>query len=186
MSQTIEAMIEHTIGLEGRYSNHADDRGGETMWGITKWAARNNGYIGAMRDMPREEAVRIYREQYVIKPGFDIVSEIYPRVGLEMFDSGVNLGTAFPPVWLQMCLNALNQQQTHYADIAEDGDIGPQTLNALRAFKQRRGSAGEEVLVRMLDCLQGARYIEITRARQKNESFIFGWFLNRVGALWRS
>lgn len=186
MTEAIEQMIEHTIGLEGRYSNHPDDKGGETMWGITKWVARKNGYLGPMRDMPRDEAVRIYRSEYLIKPGFDVVAEIYPRVGLECFDSGVNLGVSWPQLWLQICLNCLNQQGTHYADIKEDGDIGPATINALKAYKQRRGEKGEEVLVRMLDCLQGARYIEITRARQRNESFIFGWFLNRVGALWKS
>jgi hypothetical protein len=51
---------------------------------------------------------------------------------------------------------------------------------ALSVFKQRRGKDGEEVLVKMLNCLQGARYIDITRGRTQNESFIYGWFKNRI------
>lgn len=186
MTPQIEAMLEHIIGVEGGYANHPDDKGGETMWGVTKYVARKQGYLGPMREMPRATALDIYRKEYLIGPGFDYVAEIYPRVGLELFDSGVNLGVKWPQLWLQMCLNALNQQGEHYPDIEEDGDIGPATMRSLKAFKQRRGEKGEEVLLRMLDCLQGARYIEIARARKRNESFIFGWFLNRVGALWKS
>lgn len=37
---TIEAMIEATIGKEGGYVNHDDDRGGATRWGITEAVAR--------------------------------------------------------------------------------------------------------------------------------------------------
>lgn len=177
---TIEEMIERTLGHEGRYSNHPDDKGGETMWGVTKWVARSNGYLGPMKDMPRSEAIRIYRHQYAIKPGFDVVADVYPRVGAELFDTGVNMGTNLPALWLQMSLNALNRQGRDYADIREDGDIGPATMRALRAYKAKRHAAGEGVLLKALNSLQGARYIEIARGRSANESFVYGWLDNRV------
>jgi lysozyme family protein len=176
----IERMIEGTIGLEGGYSNNPDDRGGETMWGVTKWVARNNGYLGAMAAMPRDEAVRIYREEYAIKPGFDVVAGVYPKVGAELFDSGVNLGQRWPALWLQMALNAFNQQGKLYPDIGEDGDIGPGTIQALKAFRDARGTEGEEVLLKALNCLQGARYLDLARGRSANESFVYGWLKNRV------
>lgn len=177
---TIDDMIDATIGHEGGYANHPDDRGGETMWGVTKWVARNNGYLGAMRLMPREEAARIYRHEYVIKPGFDVVAGIYPRVGAELFDTGVNMGPRWPSLWLQMCLNAFNNQGRDYPDIAEDGDLGPASMKSLRSFKAKRKAEGEEVLLKALNCLQGARYVDLARGRQRNESFIYGWIRTRV------
>lgn len=173
---TIEDMIEATIGHEGGYSNHPDDTGGATMWGITERVARRHGYTGNMHELPREKAVAIYRQEYAIAPGFAAVAEIYPRVGAELFDTGVNMGPKWPSTWLQMCLNALNNQGAFYSDIEEDGDVGPVTLNALKSYRRRRGAEGEEVLLKALNCLQGARYIDLTRARQRNESFAYGWF----------
>ena len=54
---TIDDMIERTIGHEGRYSNHADDTGGETMFGITKAVARSNGYGGPMGQLTRDHII---------------------------------------------------------------------------------------------------------------------------------
>lgn len=65
-------------------------------------------------------------------------------------------------------------------DIAIDGKIGPATIGALKAFLAKRGKDGETVLMRALNSLQGARYLELTEKREKNETFTFGWMLNRV------
>lgn len=178
--ETIEVLLDRIISREGGYVNHPDDRGGETIWGITKWVARKNGYTGAMKDMPREEAERIYREEYFKAPGFDVVSSVYPGVAAELFDSGVNLGQHWPALWLQMCLNSFNMKGDWWPDIAEDGDIGPATMRALRAYKDRRGAAGEVVMLKLLNCLQGARYCDIARSRVANESFIYGWIDKRI------
>lgn len=172
----IEQMIEATIAKEGGYSNNPNDTGGATMFGITEHVARRNGYLGPMRDLPRNKAIAIYRQEYAIRPGFASVAEIYPRVGAELFDTGVNMGPHWPSLWLQMCLNAFNNQGALYPDVAEDGDIGPGTLRALRSFKAVRKDNGEIILLKALNSLQGARYIELTRARQKNEAFTYGWF----------
>lgn len=171
----IDEMIEHTIGMEGGYSDHPDDTGGKTMWGITEKVARANGYTGHMRDLPRETAVKIYKREYAIKPGFVAVAEIYPDVGAELFDTGVNTGPARPSIWLQECLNAFNNKGQFYPDIKEDGDIGPATLNALRAYKAKRGALGELALFKALNCLQGAFYLDLARRNEKNESFVYGW-----------
>lgn len=178
---TIDSMIESTIGKEGRYSNHPDDRGGETMWGITIGIARANGYTGAMAAMSREQAKAIYRSQFAIKPGFAAVETVSPRIAKELFDTGVNMGPGVPSLWLQQWLNALNRGGTDYADIAEDGDIGPGTIGALKRFFAVRGNAGEDVLMKGLNCSQGARYLDLARNRKPNESFVFGWLANRVG-----
>lgn len=177
---TIESMIEATIGKEGGYSNHPNDTGGETMWGITVAVARRNGYTGPMRDLPREKAVAIYRQEYAIRPGFAAVAEISPMVGEELFDSGVNFGPARPSLWFQQALNGLNNGGKLYPDIAEDGDIGPGSLAAFKAYRAARGAEADSVMLKALNCLQGAKYIELARTRGANESFLFGWLRTRV------
>src|SRR3546814_3237646 len=111
-------------------------------------------------------------QEYAIKPGFAAVAEISPAVGEELFDTGVNMGPAIPALWFQQCLNALNDGGKHYPDIAEDGDIGPGTLAAFRAYRKARGTEADAVMLKALNALQGARYIELAQKRGANESFL--------------
>lgn len=179
---SIDAIIEATVGKEGGYSNNKDDAGGETMWGITIAVARANGYAGPMRSLPRSEALRIYRAEYFDKPGFGLIEAISPAIAEELFDTGVNMGQSVPSLWLQQWLNALNRGGSDYADIAEDGRIGKGTAGALGQLIARRGRKdAETVLLRGLNCSQGARYLDLARKRTANESFVFGWLANRVG-----
>lgn len=177
---SIDQMIEALIGREGKHSLHPDDAGGETMWGCTKATARKYGYVGDMRMMPRAVAVNIYRKEYLIEPKFDRVYALSQRIAEEMFDTGVNMGTSLPGQWLQRILNALNRQQTDYPDIEVDGDIGPATVNSLRALLNKRGEGGEKAVINLMNCLQGNRYLDITEKRPANESFLFGWIANRL------
>ena len=177
---SIESMIEVTIGKEGGYSNHPADRGGPTRWGITERVARKHGYSGDMKTLPREKAVAIYRQEYAIAPGFAAVADISPAVGEELFDSGVNFGPAYPSIWFQQALNGLNDGGKLYPDIKEDGDVGPGTLAAFRAYRAKRGADADSVMLKALNALQGARYVELARGRPANEAFLFGWLRNRV------
>lgn len=178
--KSIDQMIDELIGREGRYSNNPADSGGVTMWGIVEKTARRHGYTGLMRDLPRTMAQHIYRQEYFIGPGFYKVYALSQAIAEEMFDTGVNMGTSVPTPWLQRTLNALNRQGGDYADIEVDGDIGPATISALRAFLNKRGADGEAVILRALNGLQTARYIELAEKREKDETFLFGWLLNRV------
>ena len=178
---SIDSMIDATIGREGGYSNHPADTGGPTRWGITERVARANGYQGDMRALSRETAVLIYKTQYLIRPGFADVAALSPRIGEELFDSGVNIGPARPALWFQMALNALNNGGTLYGDVAEDGDVGPGTLAAFKAYLRARGADAESVMLKVLNGLQLAFYIDISRSRAANEAFTFGWVRARVG-----
>ena len=150
------------------------------MYGITIREARKNGYTGSMKDMPKHIAENIYEMIYWYEPGFYDVSMVYPAVAKELFDTGVNCGTGKAAEFLQITLNALNRQGKDYPDIDEDSDIGPATIKALEAYKAHRGAEGESVLLKALNCLQGARYIELSRVRQKDEKYVYGWLQNRV------
>lgn len=181
MTDAFDTLIDALIGREGGYVNHPSDRGGETIWGITVGTARRFGYKGDMRTMPRAEAVRIYRLQYWSGPGLHLVAERSTALAEELFDTGVNMGPAVGATFLQRLLNGLNRQGRDYADIRADGDIGPATLGALDALIRKRGrAAAVSVLLKGLNCLQGARYVALAEGRSSQEDFLFGWLANRV------
>lgn len=177
----IDDLIDEVIGREGGYTNNKADRGGATRWGITEKVARANGYAGDMRALPREAAATIYRRLYWQKPGYDRVATRVPLVAAELFDTGVNMGPKVATGFLQRALNALNRGASDYPDIAADGLIGPRTLSALDGFVAKRGAAGERVLVKALEALQGARYMALAESRPANEAFLYGWLANRLG-----
>ena len=104
------------LGHEGDYSNHKDDPGGKTRYGITEAVARAGGYTGDMKALPLDVAKRIYRQAY-----WDLVraDELPATVRYAVFDAAVNSGAGQAVRWLQRAL-----------DVADDGRIGPVTLGA--------------------------------------------------------
>jgi lysozyme family protein len=174
---TVDEMIAEIIRKEGDYSDHPADKGGPTRFGITQAVARRAGYLGDMRHFPRGLAEKIYRDMYFTKPGFEQVHLLSVAIAEEMFDTGVNMGVQVPVLWLQRLLNVFNPEPP----MVVDGVIGSVTTMALRAFLNRRGAEGEKVMVRAMNCLQGARYFELAETRPANKAFIYGWLLNRVG-----
>lgn len=177
----VDDLIDAVIDREGGYSNLAGDRGGATRWGITEAVARAAGYTGDMRGFPRDAAVDLYRRLYWTRPGFDAVAARTPIIAAELFDTGVNMGPAVATAFLQRALNALNRGATDYPDIALDGRAGAQTLAALDGFLARRGPAGEGVLLKAIEALQGERYVALAEGRPANEAFLYGWLANRIG-----
>ena len=177
----VAALIDEVIAREGGYSNHPADRGGPTNFGITQAVARANGYAGDMRQLPRGVAEAIYRRLYWERPGYAFVAEIAPNVAAELFDSAVNMGLATATAFLQRALNALNRNQKDYPDLKTDRLVGAKTLAALGAFMRLRGEAGEKVLLKAIEALQGERYVALAESRPANEAFLYGWLANRIG-----
>lgn len=150
------------------------------MWGVTVAVARASGYTGSMRNMPRSTAVQIYRSRYWLQPKLDLVDAVSPALANRLFDIGVNCGQATGVRFLQRALNVLNQNGRAFADIAVDGGIGAQTLAALRAFLAARGVEGHRVLLGMVTAQLSVYYIERAEKRLENETFEYGWQLNRA------
>lgn len=111
--------FDRLMGHEGGYSNHEEDPGGETMWGVTKRVAVTYGYNGPMRDLPRDTAKQIYRKLY-----WDAVQadQLPDAVKFEVFDAAVNSGVKQAVKWLQRAVGT-----------TPDGVIGAQTIAAARA-----------------------------------------------------
>lgn len=177
----IDQLIDDVIAREGGFVDHPADRGGATHWGITESVARQNGYDGAMRQLPRTVAADIYARQYWQRPRFDAVAERADDLAAELFDTGINMGTATATGFLQRALNALNRGGNDYPDITVDRQIGPATLAALDRFLANRGQYAETVLKRAVDALQGAHYLRLAETRPSQEAFLYGWLANRIG-----
>jgi lysozyme family protein len=173
-------MLEDLLKREGGFVDHPDDRGGATNWGITEAVAREHGWTGSMRALPREVALAIYRQRYWVQPRLDAVAEVSGAVAEAMFDTGVNMGTGVAVMMLQRVLNALNRNERDWPDLVADRRVGPATLAALRQLIKLRGKAGEAVLLKGMNALKGARYIELAESRPANQSFLMGWLAHRV------
>lgn len=172
--------ISNIIAKEKGYVNNPADRGGPTNYGITEKVARLNGYQGDMKDLPLEVAEKIYKMRYIISPGFDRISYVSEKVAEEVIDTGVNMGPATAAIFLQRLLNAFNANGSRYADIFVDGNIGPASISALTAFLKWRGQEGEETMVKALNHIQGARYLDIAENNKSQEAFFYGWIKNRT------
>lgn len=115
---TFDTAFDRLVGNEGGYSNDPADPGGETMWGVTIAEARAHGYVGPMRDMPREWAKNFYREVF-----WDVLGDdAPPAVKFQVFDFAVNAGTGTAIRKLQAALG-----------VADDGRWGPISQAALKA-----------------------------------------------------
>lgn len=178
MSGLKENIINHIIEVEGGYVNDPNDSGGETNFGVTVEVARNNGYAGNMEDMPREFAFDVYAEKYWSAVRGDDLEKVDSTIAAEVVDTAVNMGPRRAGKFLQRALNAFNIVGTLYDDLVIDGEIGPATIRALNAYKKQREI---NPLLKALNCLQGAFYVELAERREKDEKFIYGWFRNRIG-----
>ena len=112
--------FEKLLGHEGGYSDHRDDPGGKTRYGITEAVAREVGYRGDMRELPLDLAQRIYKDRY-----WDAVqAEHLPAdIRYAVFDAAVNSGVAQAAKWLQRACG-----------VKDDGVIGPITIRAANAL----------------------------------------------------
>jgi lysozyme family protein len=104
------------LGHEGGYANHPSDPGGETMWGVTRRVASQEGYVGDMRMLPRETAKAIYRKRYWDAVRADSMPD---ALKFSLFDAAVNSGVSQAVKWLQRAM-----------DVGDDGILGPLTLDA--------------------------------------------------------
>lgn len=118
--ECFKLLIEH----EGGFSDHADDPGGKTRYGITETVARANGYEGDMRELPLDVAKAIYRARY-----WDAVKADQLPAGIRyfVFDAAVNSGVGQAARWLQKA-----------AGVPADGVIGTQTIAAAAGLDPER------------------------------------------------
>lgn len=175
-----DKIIDGILAVEKGYVDHPSDKGGATNYGIPQAVARANGYQGDMRNLPIALARSIYERRYIVEPKFDQVAAIHADIGIELIDTGVNMGPARAAEFLQRWLNGFNSEGSRYADLFVDGRLGALSLTALKAFLAWRGAEGGRVMLKALNGVQAARYLEIAEANKSQRAFLFGWVRERV------
>lgn len=177
---------EKTAQIEGGYSNHPDDPGGETICGISRryypyWGGWQ--FVDAVDDKKSLLKHRgfIYKVSTFYKTIFwdyfslDAVDD--QTLANEIYDSAVNLGHSRVTKWIQTALNILNRKQKKWFDIAMDGAFGPTTRKTLLvAMDEGEG----RYILKLLNAYQGTYYSEVCLKNEKKESFIHGWLNHRV------
>lgn len=171
------AIVAGVFAVEGGYVNNPADPGGETNHGVTVAVAREHGYQGPMRELPKATAQRIYTQDYIERPGFHSVILLSPALGEKLVDAGVNAGPGRSARWLQQALNQLSRGGADFPLVTVDGHIGFQTLAAYQALERKRGRVKAcELTLKLMDVQQGAHYM-----LQNKPMFIVGWADNRLG-----
>lgn len=130
MTQTaFDRAVEHVFKVEGGFSDHEDDAGGRTMYGITQkvfdeWRDSITQARGDVASITIAEAREIYRERYWNKIRGNDLPE---PVAMMVMDAAVNHGHVRAVKLLQRSLNGLGASPK----LTVDGIIGRRTLGAL-------------------------------------------------------
>lgn len=113
---SFDRAFEIILGSEGGYSNHPEDPGGETKYGITK---RDYPDLD-IKNLTVEQAKRIYRSNYWDTVRGDFLPS---HVATLVFDSAVNQGPGRAIRFMQKALK-----------VDADGVIGPKTIKAAQSI----------------------------------------------------
>lgn len=146
---------EWIFNVEGGLVDDPDDPGDLTKYGISK---RDYPAID-VANLTREEASRIYDRDYYCRVRGP---EMPPQIALAVFDSAVHQGPGQAVRLLQFALDA------HV-----DGEVGPETLMAVRSHVAREGVPG--LLVEFLS-RRADHYADLTHQKLPLRKFQRGWF----------
>lgn len=178
-----------TSKVEGGYSNDPDDNGGETYKGIArKSAAKWQGWplIDTIKDRVGHSAAAIdaegekseslqalvlkeYKTDYWDALSLDQIND--QRVANELYDTAVNMGTGRSSIFFQRVLNIINRNGSLFDDLKVDGQIGDKSIAAFNTLPLN----DKYMVWKLLNCLQGAKYIDICEANPKQEKFMRSW-----------
>lgn len=178
-----------TMGHEGGYSIDPDDAGGETYKGISRrynptwegWEIIDTmkdhaNFPAILNQLPQlQDSVHdFYKKNYWDSNKLDKFNS--QAIADEMFDTAVNMGRSRAAKFLQESLSYLNRNERLFDDLVVDGYIGSASLRALDYILDQ---GEEEILLKVLNVLQGNFYLNYMKENPTQEKFMRGWF-NRV------
>ncbi len=118
--------MEYIYSVEGGFSNHKNDKGGKTNYGITQktydsYRKKNGKNIQSVINITKEEVQKIYYTEYWCLSGASFLEN--SAVALILFDSAVNHGVTAAKQMYQKAGNDtaafLNLRREKYKNIAE-------------------------------------------------------------------
>ena len=185
---SLKTSLSKVLKYEGGYVDDPSDPGGETYAGVSRrywpnwvgWA-----HIDGIKDkthldiyVPIQDAVvAFYQEHFWGRIRGDSIQ--IQQVADELLECAVHVGVHQAVKFVQTGLNILNRNGTNYKDLVVDGEIGNQTLYTINLYARNSLSSDVEVLIKVLNILQGAYYIEKMAESDRKERFARGW-LSRV------
>lgn len=178
-----------TAVVEGGYANDPDDRGGETYKGLARkmepgW--RGWPLIDAIKQRVGTGASAIdkaaqvnlslqflvltaYKSSYWDTMSLDLLQD--QHVANELYDTGVNMGIGRAGLFFQRALNCINRNGDLFPDLKLDGQVGPKTIASFNNLS----ASDKNIVWKLLNCQQGAKYIDICEANPKQEKFMRSW-----------
>lgn len=170
-----EIAFKEIIDIEGeQYTNDPLDRGGGTKFGITEAVARKHGYDGDMKDLSRGFAKKVYKIDYWDVYRSDQIAVYSPDIALELFEFGVNCGTKTAAKAFQESLGCL-KLKTNQNDLMVDGIVGRKTIYRFKSMLDSHYLA-EQTILKMINVIQGKKYMDIVKRDPSQKRFILGWF----------
>lgn len=178
--------------LEAGYADHPDDKGGETIFGISRvfhpswpgWAI-----VDALRQRPDfpecaeiDALLNVRARNFYENHFWDPVGGPHLPQGIaeELLDQAVHMSPYRAVEHLQRALNIMNNRGRRWDDLTSDGRFGPKTLKAVR-----ESAPFHEELLGALDIYQGAYLRDRLEENETQESFAIGWirrvFMRRTG-----
>lgn len=161
MRETLPHALALMFGHEGGYSNHPNDPGGPTKYGIThRTLAAHRGVrkveAWEVKALSLREAEEIYRKSYWLQSGGDLLPK-----GLDYmaFDFGVNSGPSRSVKSLQKVLG-----------VRQDGVVGLQTADA----------AAQRDVAELIEAY-GAERMRFLRSLRTWKTFGRGWTIRVTG-----
>ena len=181
-----QTALKKVLQFEGGYADDPDDAGGETYRGVSRrffprWWGWD--YVDALKTDPSFPAVlasdvrlslaveMFYEAAFWDRfQGAQIQSQ---RIADEVMEQAVHLGVHRAVEFLQRGMNLLNRNQQDYSDLAEDGALGPKTLDQVN--RQSSSHVWVNYLLVVLNGLQFSHYAERARKSPVNEKYFRGW-----------
>lgn len=184
--------LKFVLENEGDYSNHPNDKGGETFMGISRvyhpawdgWKIIDEAkeelspYSIEFRDYLTKQHI-YYKVNDFYKNNFWkplMLDKIkLQRIAIKIFDMGVNLGVPRTASIVQTCLNAMSHGVD--SELRVDNIIGPLTVNLINEFTKNDEG---DFLLKLLTLQQGYIYMKLVQNNSTQKKFLKGW-INRLG-----
>lgn len=165
-----------TLNFEGGYTDHPNDKGGATKFGITQGtlnAAFKLGYVSHnnIKKLTKEEAMTIYYKKYWLPAKCHLMPS---PIDIVHFDTVVNSGIGGGSMNLQRTINSLM-----LSSISVDGALGSISMEK---FNQMSSFYKPHVIAKVYLFERSKLFTRIAQRSPSQRVFLRGW-LNRVVSL---
>lgn len=172
-----EKAIEKVIKNEGGFSNHQNDPGGATNYGVSLRFLKGTGEYGDIdhdgdvdiediKSLTEDTASDIYKREFWDRYNFEKIND--DQLASKVFDIAVNCGPRTAGRLIQKAVNSIRQADKEINLITVDGVMGPRTFEAIN-------TCGSKPLLSALVFFQKTYYRDLCEKNDKLNVFLNGW-----------